>query len=183
MLRYVPLAKLPPESRTRFLSQAEQIFFQTSTVQVFESNALREAFLQRWFGNYVKSQPEAFFFALDDTDRVIAYLAGCIDSFAPDTSPIRGAISFYTSTFCAALRSYPSHFHINVTPTQQRRGVGRELIAQFVRLCRQSRSSGIHVVTGAASPAVKFYEACGFKRHAMPKEANSDLAVFVHALC
>ncbi len=108
--------------------------------------------------------PNAFLLALDEDQSVIGYVAGCFDSFVPATRAILNDVSYYTPAFIAGVAGYPSHFHINVSPGTQGRGIGRALLTHFAELCHEHGSSGIHVATGATSPAVKFYEACNYTR-------------------
>ncbi len=178
----VTLSACSPADRARLLAQAEQIFFETAHMKTFESAASKHAFFQRWFGNYADAHPGAFLFALDESGDVTGYLAGCPDSFSPSSKAIIGDIDYFTPSFCAALKNYPSHFHINVKPGQQGKGIGRLLVARFAEICASSGSSGMHVVTGASSRAVKFYEACGFKPVTPYAGASPGLAVLIRAL-
>ena len=100
---------------------------------------------------------------------VAGYIAGCPDSFSPASKTIIGDIGYFTPSFCDALKNYPSHFHINVRPGLQGKGIGHALTARFGEICASAGSPGIHVVTSATSRAVKFYEACGFKRVTHPE--------------
>jgi GNAT superfamily N-acetyltransferase len=176
----VPLTETDATERARLIREATQIFFETAHIKVFESPSVQEAFYERWFGHYLKSDPALFLLALDGNGAAIGYLAGCLDSFSEAARIIISDISFYTPAFCSALRDYPSHFHINVKPGHQGQGVGRLLLARFFRLCRERSSPGIHVVTGPKSRAVNFYRGCGFVPFAVP-EAD-DLALLVYAI-
>jgi N-acetylglutamate synthase-like GNAT family acetyltransferase len=80
------------------------------------------------------------------------------------------------------MQTYPSHFHINVSPANQGRGLGHALTAHFVGLCRQSGSKGIHVATGGASRALRFYESCSFSQIDARAFAPASLAVMVYSL-
>jgi GNAT superfamily N-acetyltransferase len=158
------LSLCPPGKRAHWLTRATSIFFQTANTKRFDSAEEQHAFFMRWFGNYAETQAEAFIFALHPDGDVCGYAAGCVDSFAAASKIIVDAIPYFTLSFCRALAEYPSHFHINVKPGLQGKGVGRLLTSHFVQLCADASSPGIHVVTGASSPAVKFYEACDFRR-------------------
>ncbi len=153
----------PKSAQTALLAQAAEIFFETANTKNFASAEAKQAFFNCWFGNYAQTQPGAFLLAVSGGE-VIGYVAGCIDSFAKSSQPITRAIGYFTPAFYAAIEAYPSHYHINVKPAWQGKGTGRKLAARFAALCAEAGSPGIHIVTGAASPAVKFYEACGFVR-------------------
>jgi len=164
VLECVTLRLCPPAERARLLAQATDIFFETANTKSFGSAEAKHAFFMRWLGHYASIEPEGFLFALTPGGGVCGYVAGCIDSFSVGSKAIIADIPYFTPAFCTALAAYPSHFHINVMPGSQGKGIGRQLTARFVRICAEAGSPGIHVVTGASSPAVKFYEACNFKR-------------------
>lgn len=181
MADILPVTEKDTAERPRLIREATQIFFETASVQVFDSPAARDAFYERWFGHYLDADPSLFLLALDETGAAIGYLAGCLDSFSEGARAIIGDISLYTPAFCAALRDYPSHFHINVKPGHQGRGVGRRLIARFLQLCRERGSPGIHVTTGSGSRAISLYRTCGFTPFA-PPEPDPTLALLVSAI-
>ncbi|MGO8954069.1 MAG: GNAT family N-acetyltransferase [Rhodomicrobium sp.] len=143
--------------------------------------AARRAFRNRWFGHYADTQPGAFLLALTPQGDVAGYVAGCIDSFSAASRIIVSDIDYFTPAFCSALKNYPSHFHINVRPGYQGKGIGHRLIARFLQICAEAGSPGIHVVTGASSRAVRFYEACGFRQAIPYAGASPGLAVLVRA--
>ena len=181
MADIIPLTGKDTVEQARLIHEATQIFFETANIKVFESLSAQDAFYQRWFGNYLKTDPASFLLAVDANGAAIGYLAGCLDSLSEAAQIIIGDIPFYTPAFCSALRDHPSHFHINVKPGYQGKGVGRQLISGFFQLCRVQGSRGIHVVTGAKSCAVNFYRTCGFTPFTVPDPAL-DLAVLVYAI-
>ncbi|MGA7326287.1 MAG: GNAT family N-acetyltransferase [Rhodomicrobium sp.] len=164
------------------LSQATDIFFATAHQKAFNTPEEKETFLSRWFGNYAEIEPNAFLLAKKNREEVLGYLAGCTNSFSAKASIITNDIGYYSPEFARALRGYPSHFHINVRPSHQGQGIGRQLVSEFKRICKESGSSGIHVVTGASSRAVKWYEREGFIRFDPWSGADSGLACLVHPL-
>ena len=181
MADIVPLTWKDAAEQSRLIYEATQIFFETANLKVFETLSAREAFYERWFGNYLKTDPASFLLAVDENGAASGYLAGCLDSFSEAARIIISDIPFYTPAFCSALRDQPSHFHINVKPGYQGKGVGRQLMSGFFQLCRDQGSSGIHVVTGTTSRAVDFYRTCGFRPFTVP-DAAPDLAVLVYAI-
>ena len=181
MAKILTLTELEASARPALVSQAVQIFFETAHIQEFDSLLGREAFYQRWFGHYLEADPASFLIAIDEAGAAVGYLAGCIDSFSKQASHIIEDIGFYTPAFCAALRDYPSHLHINVKPGRQGKGIGQLLMARYFALCRKRGSSGIHVVTDTKSRAVHFYRLCGFAPFT-PPDADPDLALLVRAL-
>jgi hypothetical protein len=162
--------------------QAREIFFETANTKSFGSAQEKHSFFMRWFGHYAEMQPEGFLFALTPDGGVSGYAAGCVDSFSASSKAIIGDISYFTPAFCAALAAYPSHFHINVKRGLQGKGVGRLLTGQFLQICADAGSPGVHVVTGASSPAVKFYEACNFKCLSPRGWIGPEHAILVRAI-
>jgi GNAT superfamily N-acetyltransferase len=175
------LSLCPQAERARRLEEAKDIFFATANTKSFGSAEEERAFFMRWLGRYAKAQPEAFLFALTPRGDVAGYVAGCIDSFSAASEAITGDIPYFTPAFCTALAAYPSHFHINVKPGSQGNGIGRHLAERFAEICAEAGSPGIHVVTGASSPAVKFYEACNFKRLSPCAGISAQHAVLVYS--
>ena len=181
MTSYIALSECSPSDGVRLLAQAERIFFETTPTKTFESAAASTAFQRRWFGNYADAHPGAFVFALDENGSVAGYVAGCPDSFSLASKTIIGDIAYFTHSFRAALKNYPSHFHINVKSALQGRGIGHCLVAWVAEICGRNGSPGIHVVTSATSRAVKFYEACGFSSVTPYAGADPGLAVLIRA--
>jgi GNAT superfamily N-acetyltransferase len=177
VVEIVSLAEVAPEQQPRRLLDAAAIFYETANTKTFETPSAKEAYHRRWFGRYADSAPEAFFLAMDG-GGVIGYLAACLDSFSDAGRPLTDDIPYYTPSFRAALSAYPAHFHINIAPGQQGKGVGRRLLSRLLDACEMAGSTGVHVVTGADSRAVDFYEACGF-RHIAPREADPRLAILI----
>jgi len=175
----VTLSACSPAEGARLLAQAERIFFATAYTNSFDSAEARQAFLKRWFGNYSETYPQTFLLAFDPDAGVTGYLAGCVDSFSQASESIIGEIDYFTPSFCAALKNYPSHFHINVEPSRQGKGIGHLLVAQFERICAGAGSPGVHVVTSASSRAVKFYETCGFRQVTPYAGASPGQAVLI----
>jgi len=182
LLEIAALNTIPATIQDALLSQATDIFFATAHTKAFDTPEEKKAFLSRWFGNYAEIEPEAFLLAMNNGEETLGYLAGCTSSFSVKASTITNDIIYYSPEFAGALRNYPSHFHINVRPVHQGQGVGRQFVAEFKRLCKDAGSDGIHVVTGASSRAVKFYEREGFIRFDPWSGAASGLACLVHPL-
>lgn len=180
VVEIVSLALVAAEEQPRRMIEAAAIFYETANTKTFESPSAREVYYGRWFRRYVESAPEAVFLALDG-GGVVGYLAACLDTFSEAARLIADDIPYYTPSFRAALSAYPAHFHINVKPGQQGKGVGRRLVSRLLVACEAAGSTGVHVVTGVDSRAVDFYEACGFRRLA-PPGVDPKLAILVYAM-
>lgn len=181
MTNIVPLSVIASSEKARLLGEALEIFFETAHIKVFDSSLAKGAFCERWFGRYLDTQPQTFYLALNGGGAAIGYLAGCVDSFSRSARGIIRDIPYYTPAFRKAVETCPSHFHINVKPGYQGHGVGRLLVARFLEACAAAGSTGAHVATGAQSPAVRFYRACGFMPLALP-ESDPGLAVLACAI-
>jgi GNAT superfamily N-acetyltransferase len=180
--RCLTLNECDARKREHLIAQAEAIFFAASSTKSFSSDEEKNRFCTRWFKRYADLQPEVFVFAVGEKEQVSGYLAGCIDSFRDCGQSIIADIDYFTPEFRAALVDYPSHLHVNVDPAHQGQGAGRLLFAKFNYLCRHAGSPGMHIVTGAASRAVKFYEACGFRHFPRGETACAGNAVMVYPL-
>ncbi|KAK2800067.1 hypothetical protein FQN51_006306 [Onygenales sp. PD_10] len=62
------------------------------------------------------------------------------------------------------LEEYPAHFHIDILPTHQRRGLGAKLLTVFLQKIKDLGATGCHVVPTASNvDARRFYEREGFR--------------------
>jgi GNAT superfamily N-acetyltransferase len=136
----------------------DTIFFDASGTQAFASEAERAAFRTRWLGRYLAADPEHCLVAVAD-HTVIGYLVGALDDPAVTE---RFADVGYFREFAHLTPAFPAHLHINLAPDARNQGVGARLIEAFAAHALRAGSPGMHVVTGAASRNVRFYDACGF---------------------
>lgn len=137
----------------------DAIFFESSNTKSFESERSRAAFRERWLGRYLRHDPQFGYLALRPSGEVAGYLVGAIEDPAQ-------AARFADMEFFTALREqtkkFPAHLHVNVAPDFRNRGIGGRLIDHFVADAKAYGSPGVHVVTGAGSPNISFYNRNGF---------------------
>ena len=131
-----------------------------------------EAYFRRWTGHYLKHCRNDVLLA--GKPPYAGYLTGCRDSAA--------AVAlfndlFYYRAFADLYPGYPAHFHINVRPAAQGRGIGRALVSAFLARCQ----TGVHVVTGATAPARGFYARLGFNEVHQRRVAGRDLVLYHRA--
>ncbi len=122
-----------PGSGARLLAQAERIFFETAhrkTLRIGGGQAELSPTLVRQLRRCASQAPSCLPWMQDG--NATGYLAGCPDSFSPASQTITGDIYYFTPSFCAALKNYPSHFHINVKPGLAGEG-NRALACRAVR--------------------------------------------------
>ena len=61
------------------------------------------------------------------------------------------------------LRDYPGHVHINLRAAARGRGVGEQLMEEFIRQAKAAGVPGIHANVSEANPGSRrFFEKCGF---------------------
>lgn len=153
-------------------AELDAIFFAASATQVFAGPASRAAFRERWLGRYLVVDAAHAFVAIDADRRVAGYLVGCLDDPArlarfADQVPVR--------TFAALSASFPAHLHINLVPQARNRGLGQRLIETFAAHAISYGAPGVHVVTGARSRNVRFYQRCGFEQVGRHSNEASDM--------
>jgi GNAT superfamily N-acetyltransferase len=145
----------------RQLAAIDCIFFSSSTVQSFAGKPERLAFRERWLGRYLAHYRDAFFVALAPDGVLIGYLAGCLQD--PVRQPLFDDIGYFAH-LADLTTGYPAHLHINVDAAWRSHGVGTRLIAAFCDHASTAGIPGVHVVTGAHSRNVAFYQRVGFRR-------------------
>jgi GNAT superfamily N-acetyltransferase len=157
--RVVIRSYLDTDRSPRIEDAIAQIFFEASDTRSFENESARTAFHDRWLGRYLRDDPQHAYLAFTSSGEIVGYLVGAI------ADPARNGRSADPSGI-AAFRElgerYPAHLHVNVAPTYRNLGVGGRLIAAFVADVRRTGVLGVHVVTSAASPNVRFYNRNGF---------------------
>ncbi len=141
------------------MAALDRIFFASSATQSFGGAVDKAAFRERWLGRYLLVDQPHVFLATDAADHVVGYVAGSIADIArqPRFADMATALAFAASS-----ATYPAHLHINVAEDVRGQGVGAQLIETFAAHATACGAPGLHVVTGAASRNVRFYERCGF---------------------
>ncbi len=145
--------------RERLLPALERIFFESSGKKNFSSDAERQAFLERWIGRYLTCDPDWVYVALNCEGELSGYLVGCLEDPAKTS---RFADIGYFKDFAALTESYPAHLHVNIAPAWRNQGLGSQLIDTFLVDAARTGAPGVHVVTGAESRNIRFYESNGF---------------------
>lgn len=76
------------------------------------------------------------------------------------------------------LNPWPGHFHIDILPSHQRQGYGKQLIDAFRSSAKAEGCTGAYLGMVASNEgAARFYEACGFYRlpHALDDGESGEL--------
>ena len=161
--------------REHLVGQIDAIFFDASSVKVFESDERRMAFRDLWLGDYLSTDQKWFYVALAGPQTVVGYLAGSTED------PARNArfeeLDFY-GDFARLTLQFPAHLHINIDASHRGRGIGADLIEAFVCDIVEIGLPGVHVVTGWQSRNVRFYKRVGFRQFGI-SERNGKTRVFL----
>lgn len=145
---------------TSHLGEIDKIFFESSAKQDFSSSQEKESFRERSLGRYIANHRGSFFVALDESDRVIGYLAGCLKN---PTELVHFNDIEYFQTIGDICREYPAHLHINVAPQWRNHGLGAALVERFALWASLHSVEGIHLVTSSTSRSIPFYRRSGFR--------------------
>lgn len=139
----------------------DSIFYEASNTRVFDSEAARRAFRQRWLGRYLDGRPDLFHLALTEPPaaRLVGYLAGALDD--PARTDHYADIGYFPMLAAETAR-FPAHLHVNLAPDFRGCGIGSALIELFVADVAAAGLPGLHVVTGADARNVEFYRRSGF---------------------
>jgi ribosomal protein S18 acetylase RimI-like enzyme len=154
----------------RLLPGLDAVFFESSLTKSFADDAARSAFRERWLGRYLKHDPQFAYIALD-RDTVAGYLIGSVDDPAA-TERFRDVA---VPAFAAASQRFPAHLHVNLAPEYRNRALGSRLIDAFVADLEARNVPGVHVVTGAGSRNVAFYNRNGFAEAARARLGSSEV--------
>ncbi|MEL6297552.1 MAG: GNAT family N-acetyltransferase [Pseudomonadota bacterium] len=138
----------------------DRIFFEASNRQSFASAAERAEFRTLWLGHFVETFPDLACVAVGARGTPLGYIV------ASDLDPRRdralGELTYF-AVLGDLLDRYPAHLHINVDGAARGFGIGQHLIAWAVTRLRRRGAPGLHVMTGAASRNVTFYERAAFQ--------------------
>jgi GNAT superfamily N-acetyltransferase len=160
MSETVNIHRLLDSGPTREIERGiDAIFFESSNTKSFESDPSRAAFRERWLGRYLQHDPQFGFLALRPSGEVAGYLVGAIED--PALAPRFADIELFTM-LREQTRKFPAHLHVNIAPEFRNRGIGGRLVDRFVADAKAHGSPGVHVVTGAGSPNISFYNRNGF---------------------
>jgi len=143
-------------------AQLEEICIEAGGRSFAEGKARERAqFLDKWLGRYLRHWPELAMVAVDlKRGAGVGYCVGCAHDAAGDE---RFADIGYFPLIAKYTPEFPAHLHINVEANWRGRHVGAALIERFAGIAAVHGASGLHVVTGAASPNRAFYRRAGFR--------------------
>ncbi|MCH2534079.1 MAG: GNAT family N-acetyltransferase [Bdellovibrionales bacterium] len=145
--------------KTGFIkAQIKTIFYLTSQKKDFDSDIEKQEFAEKWLMPYLDQFPEYTLVSIDKNNVVSGYLTGC-----PDTSNAMNTLNFnYMTLFQHLYQNYPAHFHINVHPNYQGKGIGKQLVHHFEDCLKPLNIKGTHIVTHPKALNINFYKKTGY---------------------
>ncbi len=134
----------------------KEIFWKTSSVNVFGSISEKDDFFYKYLGYYIQSL-NCFCYVSLIENYVQGYCCGHSNTFS-DIELMK--LQPHLGQFANIGKPFPGHLHINIDPQEHGKGLG-SLLINFV--CKEMKMiSGLHIITGAQSRNKKFYKLNGF---------------------
>lgn len=178
----------PKDRREVFHIVAETAYF-GEPVEAFLDD--RRLFCDAFIAYYTDFEAQ-YFWVANSNDRVIGYLAGCVDTktqrrriIIKNMAPLVGKAlqgryilgsktwRYARSMALGMLRNeypkvnydeFPAHLHINVEAGMRGQGIGRRLMAVYLEQLRQLGVPGVFLdTTNLNEAACKLYERVGFQ--------------------
>lgn len=155
------LAETRDDTRHRYLSDPEAVFWETANTTEFASATERSAFHWRYFGYYAAHVPWLFFVARTDQPEpeVLGYICGVADTRSHSELY---RVAAHVAVFDDLYDAYPAHLHINLTAASRGLGLGGRLVAAFSAAVATEGAAGLHLVTSPGARNVSFYHRQGF---------------------
>lgn len=165
--------RIPLNPHNPVLQAVENIFWETASIREFATPAEKEAFRYRYVEYYWRHAGEWFFVALPSdagSELPVGYLCAVPDTIAHqalfDIAP-------HIPLFHDLYQEYPAHLHINLTAAARGKGVGSQLIQEFVTRLSRNGVPGVHLVTSTDQENRWFYR----KNHFTHEIARGEGAV------
>ncbi|MEG2274859.1 MAG: GNAT family N-acetyltransferase [Clostridia bacterium] len=139
---------------------------------------------------YIKKEPQNCFVLTDEFDKAVGYILCSSNDkkyqrdFEPyldivkKMSPIEAFGHTLEQRFTKKIRGeYPAHLHIDILPSFQAKGGGRQLINTLLTHLKAQGVAGIHLSVSLSNHgAIAFYERLGFK---LAKTLSNISAIYV----
>jgi ribosomal protein S18 acetylase RimI-like enzyme len=156
------------------LPRLREIFFECSDKKEFASKDDRHKFQNKWLGHYLEQYQEHIFLSVDQQNKLQGYLTGCPNSRIDKTLMHEHPTM---AVFEEHLENYPAHLHLNCHPESQGKGLGRQLIKQYINQLQRQGVSGVHIITAKDALNIGFYKKTGFQFIASKKWKKLDLVM------
>jgi ribosomal protein S18 acetylase RimI-like enzyme len=133
-----------------------EIFFESSSKKVFNDEAEKMAFLEKYLGYYLRTYPE--FIYVSATDRILGYVIASPQSTSHELLGLQPHLNIFKEhTF-----KYPAHLHINCHRDSRGMGIGSKLILEIQKELQLFKIIGLHIMTSPESTNRSFYKKLGF---------------------
>lgn len=143
------------------LDGIKEIFFETTSIKTFSSEAAKDQFFHKWTDFYLLPQkPGKTLVALEE-GVLLGYLTLCMNS-AKASWHFNSKIPSY-SLFADLFTRFPAHLHINLTSKVRGQGIGSSLIHAACKELLTQNIKGLHIVTAPAARNVTFYRSNQFQ--------------------
>lgn len=166
------LSTLPNAILSKVINQIEVIFWQTASPQSFDDKEKQELFKYRYLVHYIENYPGHCYVILSQKDEVFGYLCG--DGARSSYHQLKQLHAYYY-LFEQYFSTYPAHFHINIAPNYQLKGLGAQLVAHYCEVLTLERCPGVHLITAQSARNVSFYQKLHFKSVQVKGYLNSNL--------
>ena len=155
-------------------SHVQRICLETAGARFVDTPYKKRAAVAAFCRYFIDRCPEFCFVAVDEDDIPVGYII-CTPTFERWCRyvPEQFLTGFPFSIFWSLgsmlgavpyLKAYPAHLHINLLPSYQRRGLGRQLMGALERALQEHKCPGVSLCVSKQNPgAMKFYESCGFQ--------------------
>ena len=134
--------------------KVDEIFFDTSSIKIFEDDEAKKKFHQKYLGIYQQKYEQHFICALQD-DEVIGYICGALDSI--NEKELYVCLTHF-NVFEDFYIKYPAHLHINMSRDASGKGAGSKLIEKYEEHLIEHKVSGVHLITSPSARNVHFYQ-------------------------
>ncbi|MEO1205576.1 MAG: GNAT family N-acetyltransferase [Pseudomonadota bacterium] len=146
----------------------DRIFFDAALRTTFDSQTDRETFRERWLGRYIRDEAQedlAAYASIAVADNgsvavVAGYVVGSL--LDPNCDPRFGDVTDFADVPNLTAK-YPAHLHINLVASVRGHGVGQRLVRRIASQAYAFGAPGLHVVTGATSRNLLFYNRLGLR--------------------
>ncbi|MBY0516256.1 MAG: GNAT family N-acetyltransferase [Bacteriovoracaceae bacterium] len=131
------------------LEQVQEIFWETSTRDQFNSIDERFAFQNFYLNSYFSK----ICLVAESSNQILGYILGSTESSSDE---------LHLKIFEDCYEQFPAHLHINCHESARGLGVGSRLVSALEERLRSLGVKGLHLITASGARNVSFYEKNGF---------------------
>lgn len=139
------------EASSEQKAQIESIFWESSSIQSFQSQKAKDEFLYKYLSGYY-DHPEYFYYVTKDTE-VLGYVCGFHNQYYDHEYYQKADIPL----------KFKPHLHINMSDKSRGIGLGSKLIQFYALKLKELGHSGVHIITANGDKSINFYQKNGFE--------------------